>query len=489
MRSRRIIGLAAIALAALAVFRINGCAAETRPSPAQHPAIPAGKTCAECHAKDKTHLPPYDGACDECHQLNSWRIVIYEHESADLDMGIHGVMGCVRCHTEGSPVVPKTCPSCHSAKHGGWTECRQCHLPLTWRDRKPAPLGHLSLAGGHSKVSCLGCHTLAQTPVPPRTCSSCHGTKHGGITGCERCHDPATGWTALDFDHSVFFRLSGVHTRLACSRCHTGGRFAGTPTGCVSCHGDRHSGLRTCARCHTTSRWKPSTFRHSRVFPLSPGPHAQLACSRCHPSGKFGRVTGRTCVGCHGTVHGVSTCTSCHARSGALASSWDHSVFFRLVGAHTSLACSACHGSPRRPAPGTRCVDCHGTRHGGLTDCAACHSTSSFSPIQAIAHPRGIPIGGHHGSLSGCSECHRVPLDFVSPPRACVECHAGDVPHVGPSDCLRCHYPVASWATLHFTHPSVTPHSANQFPCDFCHDNHDFTRPRGAICVTCHPPF
>ena len=493
MRTTRLIGSMAVALAVIAVLALTGCAAKTGIAVRQHSPIPAGKTCADCHAKDKTHLPPYLGACDKCHQLNSWRTIVYTHASDIFNQGAHGVIGCSRCHTEGTPPPSPDCGGCHEAPHGGWTACVNCHTPITWLLRKPLPAGHLSLAGGHASLSCIDCHAQPQEPAKPRTCTNCHGTRHGGLTDCGRCHDPARGWTP-SFDHNTVFRLSGVHATLACTKCHPSGRFFGVSPRCVSCHGVKHGGLTDCARCHTTARFKPSTFRHSSVFPLSPGPHSRLACTRCHPNRQYAKVKGATCVGCHGRVHGMRTCTACHSRTGAVLRGWSHTPFFPLTGAHRLLACSRCHGTPFRPAAGTHCVDCHGTRHGGVTNCSYCHTTTSFSPIKAITHPNGIPLAGHHGSLSGCAECHHTPLNFVSPPRACVDCHAGDVPHVGPSDCVRCHYPVASWATLHFVHPSVAPHTPTEFPCVYCHqrDNipgEDFTLPRSVICVTCHGPL
>lgn len=170
-----------------------------------------------------------------------------------------------------------------------------------------------------------------------------------------------------------------------------------------------------------------------------------------------------------------------------MASNWNHDIFFPLVGAHTSLACSACHGTPFRPAPGRRCVDCHGVKHGNQTACDNCHTTTAFSPIKAITHPNGIRLAGHHGSLSGCAECHHTPLDFGSAPNACTTSGCHVVPHVGPSDCLRCHSPVASWLDLHFTHPSILPHTPAEFRCYFCHEGNNFTLPRSVICVICHP--
>jgi len=493
MRTRGYICAAAAALVAIAFLATIGCAPEKPAQTTEHSPIPAGTTCgqADCHAKDKTHLPPYTGACDTCHGLTSWRSVFYEHADDAFNQAAHGVIGCSRCHTEGTPPPAKACETCHRVDmpHGGWTECAGCHIPLTWLLRRPLPAGHLSLAGGHSNLLCFDCHAQPVRPAKDRTCTNCHGTKHGGLTDCAKCHDPANGWKPGSFDHSVFFRITGRHTRLQCTQCHPGGRFAGTPAACVGCHGRKHGGLSNCAKCHTTARFVPSTFRHSSVFPLSPGPHSRLACTRCHPGRRFASVIGRSCVGCHGRKHGLSTCTPCHTRTGAVAANWSHDAFFPLVGAHRSLACSACHGSPFRPAPGRECVDCHGVKHGNQTSCGTCHTTTSFSPIRAITHFNGIPIDGHHGSLSGCAECHRTPLNFANAPRACVECHAGTVPHVGPTDCVRCHFPVTSWATLHFTHPSVVPHTPTSFRCYFCHTLNDFTLPRSIICEKCHGPF
>jgi hypothetical protein len=347
----------------------------------------------------------------------------------------------------------------------------------------------VSLARGHADLSCLDCHTQPNATAAARACVSCHGTKHGGLKDCQRCHDPSRGWTP-DFVHDTVFKLSGVHATLACTKCHTAGRYFGTNPKCSSCHGRKHGGLTACASCHTTSAFKPTTFRHSRVFPLSPGPHAKFACTRCHPNRQFAKVRGRTCAGCHGPQHGgLRKCTPCHTRTGALSGKTDHSVFFPLLGAHKALACSTCHGSPFRPAPGKQCVDCHGGKHGNQTSCGNCHTTTSFSPIKAITHPNGIRISGHHGSLSGCAECHHTPLDFGSTPNACTKSGCHVVPHVGPSDCLRCHSPSTSWLDLHFTHPQIPPHGPLQFKCVFCHEYNDFTMPRSVICVICHDAF
>jgi hypothetical protein len=489
MRTKRTIWVGAITLAAVALLTLAGCTAQTSPVlTAKHPPYPTGQPCAECHDKDKTHLPPYKGACDRCHGLTSWRAITYTHADDVFNQGRHATLGCIYCHKEGYPPPSAGCGACHTAPHDGWTECGECHVPLTWLLHRPLPRGHLSLAGDHARLSCLDCHARAKAAARPRSCTNCHGTKHGGLTDCAKCHDPANNWRPGAFDHSVFFRITGRHTRLKCTSCHPGGRFAGTPAGCVGCHGTKHGGLTNCAKCHTTSTFEPSTFRHSSVFALTPGPHARLACTRCHPSQLYARVNGHSCADCHGHKHGgLRVCTPCHTRTGALTGTVTHSVFFPLVGAHSALACSACHGSPFHPAPGTHCVDCHHTKHGGVTACDDCHTTSAFSPIHSIAHPGGVRLAGHHASRSGCAECHHTPLDFIATPRSCTSSGCHTVPHAGPSDCLRCHYPVASWRDVHFTHPPLRDgHGPGDGACSSCHTGGSFTDTAGWTGCICH---
>jgi hypothetical protein len=471
-------------LLACAALALAGCTALAASVPMpKHSPYPKSQTCAECHAKDKTHLPPYTGACDKCHGLTSWKTVIYSHAGDDFNQGRHGTLGCSRCHTEGSPPPSPKCGSCHIPPHGGWTNCVACHVPLTWLIRRPVPTKHLSLAGGHSNLVCFDCHKQAKTPSTPRTCVSCHGTKHGGLTNCAQCHDPKNGWKPGSFNHDVFFHITGRHTRLTCTQCHPRGRFAGTPAYCSGCHGSKHGGLTKCARCHTTSRFRPSTFRHSTVFRLSPGPHARLRCSRCHYRLQYAKVKGRTCVACHGRVHGFTTCTPCHSSTGVVIRV-DHDRFFPLTGRHAALACVTCHGSPFKRSLGTHCVDCHGVKHGNQTLCGSCHTTSAFTPAKAITHPSPINLGTQHRTRA-CTLCHPT-LTFNAATRPCRDCHTA--PHVGPTDCLRCHRPTV-WSEVHFTHPGLANgHGPADGLCTDCHAGGDFTNTAGWVGCSCHTP-
>jgi hypothetical protein len=136
----------------------------------------------------------------------------------------------------------------------------------------------------------------------PTTCFECHAEEdaHNGRFGtdCSACHRP-TEWSDATFDHDLAsFRLTGAHTRAACTSCHEGGRFADTPSSCSACHGrpsshgSAFSG--SCGNCHSTSAWRPASFNGPHPFPMNHG-GAGGNCSTCHPSS----LTSSRCTVCH----------------------------------------------------------------------------------------------------------------------------------------------------------------------------------------------
>jgi len=491
----------------LTVLALVGCVVATTVTPvkaAAHPGFTAGTACdaAGCHNTYK-HKKPYLGPCEECHALDRWKPAVYAHKNKSFDNGMHPLIGCAMCHTEGEPLPSKECSTCHESPHGGFKACANCHTTNAWGMRKSLPETHVSLLGGHKKLECFDCHKDAKATEKARTCTNCHGTNHGGLTNCQDCHDPSTGWNPKEgWNHDTFFKRVGAHAKLDCGDCHKNGRFANTPRVCVGCHGKQHGGLTDCGSCHSPSAaggFKNTSFRHSSVFNLT-GRHANLDCTQCHAKRQFARVLGggsHACVSCHGAQHGgLTNCASCHTTSGFSNTTFVHARVFPLVGKHATLACDRCHleDNPDNrtffPKPGDHCVDCHGTKHGNQTQCQTCHSNANPSFIPALSytahHP--IPIGGTHADTSKCTRCHPAtgpdsgPV-FNSAIPACDTCHASTVPHVGPTDCIRCHWPT-SWAEAHFTHPAVmfgsnpvpeVPHNAlisGTYPTD---------------CVNCHP--
>ncbi|MEI7694561.1 MAG: cytochrome c3 family protein [Chlorobium sp.] len=71
---------------------------------------------------------------------------------------------------------------------------------------------------------------------------------------------------------------------------------------CISCHKDdqpndslHRQSQATCGTCHSSSRWKPATFDHSRYFRLDQD--HRTSCKTCHTDP--GNYKKYTCYNCH----------------------------------------------------------------------------------------------------------------------------------------------------------------------------------------------
>jgi hypothetical protein len=482
-------------LAATAV--LVGCAvsvAVAPVAPVEHKTYTAGTACdaAGCHDTYK-HKEPYLGTCETCHNLKNWTRVTYSHKDTTFDNGMHPLIGCEMCHTEGKSTTGRTCSTCHEAPHKGWTNCTACHTTLAWGVRKQPPAGHVSLKGGHEPLACFDCHKAAATPAKARTCTNCHGTNHGGLTTCQNCHAPDTGWNPKPgWSHSDFFVIKGQHAKLECADCHKNGKFAGTPKVCVGCHGKQHGGLSDCAACHTPAGFIPPTFKHSSVFKLR-GAHTKLKCSRCHPERQFARTIshgGTQCGDCHAPMHGgLTKCGDCHTTSSFLPPTFKHSSVFPLVGHHAVLACTKCHPNGQFAHTisngSTACIACHidDTPHPELTHCSNCHTPMGWDETLPMTHPdASVPLGPDHAWPNPCTRCHPGNV-FSAPVNPCDTSGCHVVPHVGPTNCRNCHQPTA-WADTHFYHPQIMNFDTTPSPSG--HEYRDFGGyPSG--CVKCHP--
>jgi hypothetical protein len=169
---------------------------------------------------------------------------------------------CFRCHA--SEQQRTACESCHSAPHEDRGRCVDCHKNHHHDDSKA--------------TLCAKCHLpthfVPSTFNHPKTnCQRCHQPPHPDRGACSRCHDQYS-W-ASHFSHPT--ALAGVHGSFPCERCHTSG-FNAPGRSCVSCHGSNHGGLTTCASCHSMSAWLPSTFHHPSAGEHSSGSFACSAC-------------------------------------------------------------------------------------------------------------------------------------------------------------------------------------------------------------------
>jgi hypothetical protein len=181
------------------------------------------------------------------------------------------------------------------------------------------------------------------------------------------------------------------------------------------------------------------------------------------------------CVSCHQLAYDQTTqpshrqvafgtdCVQCHTTTSWTAP-FDHNgrTQFPLTGAHRSASCAQCHGDGVYAGKSTLCVGCHQTDYtntnspghqaaGFPTDCAACHTTTTWQGARFDHDGPFFPIysGVHRGQWATCSDCHTVASDFRQ--FTCLTCHehnktSMDSKHHGRSGyqyvstaCLSCH--------------------------------------------------
>jgi hypothetical protein len=325
----------------------------------------ANPLCVSCHQAQYNTAPNhksggYPTDCAMCHNTNNWLEATFDHSKTHFPLtGAHKTAECADCHKGVFTGTPTACNSCHltnfnSAQvpnhiNAGITkDCETCHTTTAW---KPSTFNHITtgfeLTGSHKNiVQCSECHkgNLTSAKID---CYSCHLTqyntapnhKSGGYpTDCAMCHN-TNNWLEATFDHSkTSFPLTGAHTSVSCSSCHTNG-FAGTSTLCYSCHATNyknttnpnHSAAKfptDCESCHTVNSWTPSTFNHdAQYFPIYSGTH---------------RGQWNTCADCHtnSSNFSVFACINCHEHNKTSTDSHHQGV---KGYSYTSTACYSCH--------------------------------------------------------------------------------------------------------------------------------------------------
>jgi hypothetical protein len=230
----------------------------------------------------------------------------------------------------------------------------------------------------------------------------------------------------------------------------------------------------------------------------TPPSHRQVGmgedCASCHQS-DFQSAAQPLHVGIIST-----NCAECHGNtSWAPARGSAHS--WPLNGAHTAVACNACHiGEPAvYEGTSTGCLDCHQSdRDAALqpshadfsNDCSTCHGTSAWQPA-AFTHE--WPLEGAH-AVALCTSCHAGdPPVYDGTPDTCIGCHQSDrdavvePSHMGFSeDCGTCHeseawrpadFPAHEWP-LEGAHATAT--------CLSCHGEPAVYDGTPTACVSCH---
>jgi len=427
------------------------------------------RKCTSCHALGERGAS--NDKCLQCHELLRNRIV--------AQRGFHAT------------VAQQDCADCHKDHFG--EDFALVRLDSDTFDHKTIGF---ELVDAHSSIECGDCHQASLIEAADvrefkeehgaldrtflglgTTCTACHaaGDPHDGQFGdtpCQQCHTQ-TVWDGAElFDHDqTRYRLTGLHRRVECEDCHTGGsrsaagdheayiRYTGLSfSSCKSCHDDAHRGKMegTCASCHNTAGWHrldranfEGRFDHEVTEFSLAGKHAEIECGSCHDRGQsrreglqltfvataqrsgYPRPVAADCLSCHQDYHadvfseseGGSLCESCHSQSSWFPTTYDidrHNVgtTFTLTGAHVATPCQNCHTVPDA-ANHTLQFRFENS------ECRFCHENDD---------PHASQFTGQQ-----CTACHdtdsfviesfdhtntRYPLDGAHKDVSCSECHS-----------------------------------------------------------------
>lgn len=282
----------------------------------------------------------------------------------------------------------------------------------------------------HAEVSCSGCHAapLSARPMAAR---------------CEQCH--------TDIQRE-FADTTSLHGAFAggreCMSCHTEHRGADGTITSVDGLGEAHEKFGFSLEAHVTTDAKaPFTCRdchEERSFKFEPA-----RCESCHREYQDPFVTkhvaewGSDCQSCHDGRDRFSDGRFSHDTTG-----------FRLDGAHVRTDCVGCHVDTRTlaafaDAP-TTCIGCHRAddehRGGFGTDCASCHTTTTWEG--ATFDHEVFPLDHGRRGPSKCSTCHLDETDYKQytcygchehTPANVIRQHRGEVNRTNLDDCVECH--------------------------------------------------
>lgn len=375
---------------------------------------------------------------------------------ADLE----GLSNCTKCHELGDQV--------HNSK------CLNCHKEI---------IELINLGRGYHSNS----------DVKDSNCWSCHSEHHGR-------NFRIINFNSKEFNHSkTGFDLTGSHSKLRCSSCHTdkfiinselkkrSGTYLGLERDCGTCHNDFHQGTlgNNCSGCHGTEKFKPAArFNHNKADFKLVGSHRNVNCIKCHPVEegkeerfqKFKGVLFGSCSSCHKDVHNGKfglNCKDCHNENSF--HQINQAVFhhdktdFPLLGKHSFVKCNDCHKEGiTKKLKHEKCFDCHSDYHKGefaengiLKDCSSCHNekgyTPSFYTTERHNHTE-FSLTGSHLAVP-CADCHfkNETWHLKNIGMKCIDCHNNvhgqeiSSKFMGNNNCSGCHSS-RSWDTITFEH-------------------------------------
>lgn len=238
----------------------------------------SGATSVEIPGQD-------DRQCMLCHTTSGWKPAAFAHERAGFELkGAHQHALCRSCHVKDLTTrVATTCAGCHPDPHRAdfGQRCEGCHEEEDWVplfDANAHRRTNFPLVGRHALIPCTECHTELRDRRFVRNTGAL-ASAAGGATGkavpCQTCH-------SQDFSSRAALGIV-PHNQLGWA-----------PPG------------RDCNECHGGFRFEGAKFaQHDRCFQNTVGVHSGIACLKCHTSLAAAKVDGlcqtntASCIGCH----------------------------------------------------------------------------------------------------------------------------------------------------------------------------------------------
>ncbi|MBU0968300.1 MAG: cytochrome C [Proteobacteria bacterium] len=178
----------------------------------------------------------------------------------------------------------------------------------------------------------------------------------------------------------------------SCSRCHREGPHFALP-GCLKCHTDPHQPLEISFTRDITAPCLACHKQQSEQLLANPSIHSKLACSACHTF--HGQIQPcQNCHLPHSDTMGRESCHGCHKAHMPLVVAYGenivsedcgscHKDVYEIMAAtwskHRKVPCVQCHAGRHAMIP--RCQDCHGEPHpleiwAKFKECADCHGVA-----------------------------------------------------------------------------------------------------------------
>jgi hypothetical protein len=241
---------------------------------------------AACHASKDVHNGQFGTDCASCHNPDvEDGILIYRQ--------VFRLLVLMLVYSAGMPPrvykgTPKECVACHASDTLiTVSSVRSVQRVITQQLKNATDHGNTASRKGPIRMLPASHVIRIMFKGTPTNCFAVTpGDNHNGQFGtdCGSCHKP-TQWSDVNFNHNnTSFPLSGGHSSIQCTSCHSNGVYRGTPTNCFACHAskDAHNGQfgTDCGSCHTPGGWGNATF--ITITPLPLEENIPISSAKCH---------------------------------------------------------------------------------------------------------------------------------------------------------------------------------------------------------------